>query len=106
MTSQLRAIHRASEHVACHLIEGETILVPTAPGIGGNDGEFFRFNRTGHAIWSKLDGKRDLATIIQELSIEFDAPEDMIRRDVLKFIRELLDRRMISTDDSTSCTPL
>ncbi|MBF0524963.1 MAG: PqqD family protein [Deltaproteobacteria bacterium] len=100
MSSQLSAINRVSEHVACHLIEGELIIVPTVSGVGGDDGEFFRMNRTGHSIWCKLDGKRDLAAIIQELSEEFDAPKEVIQPEVLKFIGELLERKMISPDDS------
>lgn len=95
MPPQMKAIYVPSPDVAAHVIEGETVLIPTVSGTGGDDGEFFRLNRTGYAVWGKLDGNRDLSAIIRELAAEFEAPEQVIQADVFRFIVELHRRRMI-----------
>ena len=50
---------------------------------------------TAVAIVSRLDGKRTLAEIIDGLAIEYNAPRDVIARDVEAFLKQLLDRRML-----------
>jgi len=55
----------------------------------------FSLNQTGIEIWNRLDGKRVLNEIIQELDENFDAHKDEIMKDVCGIIQELLKHDII-----------
>ena len=91
----LGKIYVPSEDVVAREIEGELIIIPLVAGIGDMEDELFTLNETGKAIWSKLDGKRSLKKVIEELAREFEASPGKIQRDVVGVIKELLKRRML-----------
>jgi hypothetical protein len=84
-----------SEDVVAREIEGELIIVPLVSGIGDAEDELFTLNETGRAIWKKLDGKKTVKKVIEELSEEFEAPAGEIGKDVVGLVEELLKRRML-----------
>lgn len=92
---QLNKIYIHSEDVVAREIEGELIIVPLVSGIGDTEDELFTLNETGKAIWDKLDGKKSLRKVIEELSEEFEAPAGEIGKDVVGIVEELLKRRML-----------
>jgi len=47
------------------------------------------------AIVKALDGDRDLDTIAADFARQFDAPQDQVLADVIAFIREFSDRRLL-----------
>lgn len=49
----------------------------------------------GHAILSEVNGKADINLISARLAARFEAPEDVIRKDVEEFLSELSDKRLI-----------
>ena len=91
----LNKIYVPSEDVVAREIEGELIIVPLVSGIGDIEDELFTLNETGRAIWNKLDGKRSLKKLVEELSEEFEAPAGEIGKDVVGIVEELLKRRML-----------
>ena len=91
----LSKIYAPSEDVVAREIEGEIIIVPLVSRIGGIEDELFSMNETGKAIWDKLDGKRSLKKVIEDLSDEFEAPAGEIEKDVIGIVEELLKRRML-----------
>jgi len=91
----LGKIYVPSEDVVAREIEGELIIVPLAGGIGDVEDELFTMNETGKAIWGKLDKKKSLKKVIQELGKEFEAPPGRIQKDVVGLVKELLKRRML-----------
>ncbi len=84
-----------SEDVVVREIEGEIVIVPLASGIGDLEDELFTLNETGRAIWGLVDGSRPLAAVVRELVAEYDAPIRLVEEDVVGFLQELLERRMI-----------
>lgn len=84
-----------SEDVVARVIEGELIIVPLTAGIGDLEDELYTLNETGKAIWDLLDGKMTLKDVARKLSVEFEAPEDELERDVLGLVAELYQRRML-----------
>ena len=88
-------VYVSSDGVIAREIEGESILVPVAAGIGDSDDELYTLNETGKAIWSKLDGHKSLREIARELVAEFDADEAVIAGDVAGLIEELVKRRIV-----------
>ena len=91
----LDTVYVPSEGVVAREIEGELIIVPLVAGIGDVEDELFTLNETGRAIWKRLDGKRNLKKVVEELSAEFETPAGEIERDVVGFVEELLKRRML-----------
>ena len=89
------AVYVPSEDVVAREIEGELIIVPLVSGIADMEDELFTLNETGKAIWRRLDGKRNLKNLVEELSAEFDASAAEIKRDVMGLVQELLKRKML-----------
>jgi hypothetical protein len=95
MEPMMESRYAPSEDVIARMIEEELILVPLASGMGDTDDELYTLNETGKAIWNRLDGKRTLRTVAEELVSEFQAPPDQIETDVLGLVTELKRRRMV-----------
>ena len=91
----LESTYAISEDVVSREIEGEILIVPLVSGIGDMEDELFNLNETGKAIWERLDGQKSLKEVIEELSGEFDAPEEEIEQDVKGFVEELLKRGIL-----------
>ena len=85
-----------SDKIVSREIEGEIIIIPLASGIGNMEDELFTFNETGKEVWKRLDGKKSLAIIIDELTSKFDSPKKEIEKDVLGLTKELIKSQMIA----------
>ena len=92
----LNLIYLPSDKIVAREIEGELIIVPLVSGIGDMEDELFTLNDTGKEIWKRLDGKKSLKTIIEELTAEFEAPKEEIEKDVLGLTQELIKRQMLT----------
>lgn len=92
----LDKIYIPSTGVVAREIEGELIIVPIVSGIGDIEDELYTLNETGKAIWKRLDGKKSLSQIIEDLSQEFESHSVNIEKDVVGFVRELLKRKMLT----------
>jgi len=88
-----------SDDVVVREIEGEIVIVPLTSGIGDLEDECFTFDEWGRAVWAKLDGSRPLGKVVQELLDDYDAPEELLRKDVVGLLQELYERRMIVEKD-------
>jgi len=88
-------IYKPSEDIVAREIQGEFIIVPITSGIGDLEDEIFSLNETGQAIWHRLDGKRSLKDLADEIGLEFEAPKIEIEKDVLGLAEELLKRKML-----------
>ena len=94
---EINAVYKPSEDVVAREVQGEFIIIPVTSGISDADSEdaLFTLNETGKAVWDKLDGKKSLKTVVEELSLGFEAPEEKIKEDVLGLAEELLKRKMV-----------
>jgi hypothetical protein len=97
MEAQVRldGVYTPSQDVVFREIDGEPIIVPITSGIGDMEDALYTLNEIGKAIWASLDGKATLGEITERFSSEYDANVDEIRRDVLGFAGELLERKII-----------
>jgi len=91
----LESIYMPSQDVVAREIQGEFIIIPIASGIGDLEDEIFTLNGTGRAIWNKLDGKRSLKEVAEQLNSEFEGSIEEIEKDINGLTVELLKRRMI-----------
>lgn len=91
----LESVCVPSDDVVSREIEGELVIVPIASGIGDMEDELYTLNITGRAIWQRLDGQWTLSDVAAGIAVEFDAPIDVICRDVLGFVEELARRKIL-----------
>jgi hypothetical protein len=85
-----------SGDVIAREIAGEVVIVPLIGGIGEADDDLFTVNTTGKEIWRRLDGTKTLREVANELQVLFEAPCEVIERDVQGFIGGLLQRRIVA----------
>ncbi len=93
--TDLNSVYCVSQDVVARDVCGEFMIIPIASGIGDSDDKLFSLNKFGIAIWNKLDGKKNLKKVAEELNSEFKGPKLEIENDVLGFTKELLKRKMI-----------
>ena len=60
------------------------------------DGHYFGLDETGTRIWKLLQSEQDLDAIAEHLVSEYDVTAERVRRDIEKFIDELVAARLIS----------
>ena len=71
------------------LIEEEAILVDL------EEGEVLRLNPVGAEIWNTIDGTRTVAEIVAHNCRTFDVSERTARRDVRRFLKQLLRHELV-----------
>ena len=91
----LDGVYVVSEDVVAREIEGEIVIVPLVAGIGDADDELYTLNETGAALWRTLDGSRTVRAVAAELGEEFSAAADVIERDVVGLLEELVRRGIV-----------
>jgi hypothetical protein len=95
MRVQGQARFRPSGDLVSREIGGEIIIVPLASGQADLEKELFTLNQTGRAVWAKLDGSRSVDQVVRELALEFDAPEETIRADVIDLVSDLVECKLL-----------
>lgn len=91
----LESLYAPSEDVVARQIEGELILVPLVSGIGDMEDELYTMNETGKAVWERLDGRKRLKDVVEDLSAEFEAAPGEIEKDLLGLVSELVRRKIL-----------
>ena len=91
------SVYVPSGDVVCRVIEGELIIVPLTGEVAGLEemDALFTLNESGRDIWDRLDGRRSLKDVIDDLMVEFDASDGQIEADVLGLAGELVNRKML-----------
>jgi hypothetical protein len=85
-----------SRDVVLRQLEGEAIIIPLVEGIGDLEDELYSLNETGQAIWKKINEKKCVQIIVDELASQYqEASLAEIQEDVLGLIQELARRKII-----------
>jgi hypothetical protein len=58
-------------------------------------GEYYGTNPVGSRIWELLEQPRTLAGICDILMEEYNVPEEECQRDVLEFVGQLLEKKLV-----------
>ena len=58
-------------------------------------GNLLAINPTGAQVWELIDGQKNIADIIQEMSGLFNQTDQEIQKDLLIFLQKLKDRSLI-----------
>jgi hypothetical protein len=92
---KLDDVVKKSDQVVTRMIEGDMVIIPLTADIGEHDEELYTLNKIGQVIWEKLDGNMSLMAIAHELAQEYSEPIQSIQKDVLGFIDELANRKIV-----------
>ena len=88
-------VFKPSDDLVVREIDGQLLIVPIATGIGDLEDELYALNDTARFLWTRLDGRRTVADLADELAREYGVPRDEVEADVTGLIGELLKRRMV-----------
>jgi hypothetical protein len=91
----LDSVYKVSNDVVMREVEDVIIIIPIEFDTDDTKNEPYILNMTGHAIWQKFNGKRSLKDIVADLSAEFKVPGKDIEKDVIGFVRKLLDKKFL-----------
>lgn len=80
---------RSSRVTSEALADGSLVLYDPASRMA------YPLTTSGARIWEACDGEREVDTIVHELSALYDAPEEVIRRDVAAFLEALLELQLL-----------
>jgi hypothetical protein len=87
-------ILKKSENAVFRKIGDEYILVPIAASVADVE-SIFNLNETGAAIWDKIDGKKSLKEIIEEIAEEYEAEGQQVEMDIVQFVNEMMEAKLI-----------
>jgi len=94
-TVALEDIFSPSEKVVARNIAGEIILVPITSGVGNLEDDLYSLNATAKEIWEKLDGRKNVRKMVDELVCDFQGNREEIQEDVIGLLAELYARKII-----------
>jgi hypothetical protein len=92
---ELDTVYIPSEDMLVKQIQGEFVIIPLRRGVADLEDVFFKLNEDAKAMWDKLDGKKTLKEVAQELILEYDAALELIERELLELAEELLKMGML-----------
>jgi hypothetical protein len=93
MSLTMDTVIKKSGNVVFRKIEDEYILVPIVASAADVE-SIYNLNETGATIWDKIDGKKSLSKIIEEMKAEYD-DEGQLENNVLSFVNEMVESKLI-----------
>lgn len=97
----LNSIPIRNEDIVFRKIEDEYILVPLRASSDEVD-NIFNLNKVGADVWERIDGKKTVKEIIDELVQEYELEPIKIKEDVLVFLDDLAHEKIIGLEDEGS----
>ena len=74
-----------SERVVSQQAQGEQVLLAL------DTGRYYTLNDVGSTVWALCDGTTALASVVEAVCAEFDAPPEVVEADVRELMSELID---------------
>lgn len=94
MDSNLDFFLQKNETVISRVVNGEAVLVIP------EEGQVKVLNEVGSRIWSLADGTRTIRQIAKSICEEYDVEQMQSENDVLAFIEQLLEKKLVSLADN------
>ena len=89
------AVYALSSELIAREVDGDLVLIPLPSDEGVLTEGIYQVSKTGKNILEKLDGRKSLCNVIDELTAYYDSSRDELERDVLEFVADLLRRGLI-----------
>lgn len=65
-------------------------------------GQYYALDEVSGRIWDLCDGSRDVAALVDALCQDFEAPAETIEADVLAFLDEMVDEKLVVREAGSS----
>ncbi len=88
------SVFQRNKDVVSRTIAGEFFLVPVAGNLADME-RLFVLSAVGEFIWDRVDGKRSLDDICDEVVAKFDVAKDRADPDIREFVAELVSAGLI-----------
>jgi hypothetical protein len=86
----LRTVLIKNPDVAYRIYDGEATIV--LPGRA----EVKVLNKVGSLVWDRIDGQKELGTILEMILEDYETPRDAAEADLLEFVAALHEHGMVS----------
>ncbi len=86
---QLTSIVTVNADLLSTEIDGEMVMMDM------DSGRYFNLDGIGSEIWKGLAEPREVAALCRSLGERYDAPAEVIERDVLGLLGQMLDKKLI-----------
>ncbi|WP_372792064.1 PqqD family protein [Paraconexibacter sp.] len=80
---------KPADGVLAQPAHGETVLLRLS------DGAYFTLDDVSAHIWEHCDGARTTEDLVEVICATFDAPPDVVRRDVRAFLDEMVSEGLL-----------
>jgi hypothetical protein len=94
MSLTMDTVIKKSGNIVFRKIEDEYILVPLVASAADVE-SIFNLNETGAAVWEKIDEKKSIKDIIEEIKAEYENESNQIENDIISFISEMTAAKLI-----------
>lgn len=94
----LDKVFKKQADIVYRKIAGEVILVPIRGNLADMQ-RIFALNRVAEYIWQKIDGQKALSVIGHELAGAFEVSKDVASADLVKFVQQLSEAKLIAEKD-------
>ncbi|MGA1790287.1 MAG: PqqD family protein [bacterium] len=84
-----KGIYCLKDHILC------AVCRDGAVAFNVKDRMSYELNLTGARILHLLDGKRDIKDVIHDFAGLYEYPEDLVKEDVMDFLKNLMERGCI-----------
>jgi hypothetical protein len=74
-------------------LEEETVILDIASG------NYSGLDQVGTTIWNLIEEPRSFRDICQKIMAEFDVKEDVCRKDLVTFLNELAENKLITVEN-------
>lgn len=89
----LTTVPTPSDAYTCRQLGEETIFLSPAGD------EIHSLDEVGTFLWEQMDGHHDLQQVLDVLCDEYDVEPDVARVDLIEFVRELVERKLLLVED-------
>ena len=86
--------YKRSENVVSRELGGQTVLIPIQQQ-GVDVQRIFALNTTADAVWELLANPSTLDGIVTKLAQEYTASADLIRKDLVKLLDEMIEEKVV-----------
>ena len=90
---ELAQVLTRSERVAAQNAQGEQVLLALDTGL------YYTLNDVGSTVWSLCNGSATLASVVDAVCAEFDAPPQVVERDVIELVTDLVGEGLLVEAD-------
>jgi len=63
-------------------------------------GQYYSLDEVSARVWELCDGEHQVVGIVEAISVEYDAPVETIYEDVMAFLEEMLDEKLLVAEEA------